>query len=139
MSKDSKTTPKKANLMVHAKKDSSLITLSQKSLEDSNFTLVSYAKKNRAGTACSQKNNETPFEYVTMWQFKVFQQKIAPILQLIVNGVESKDHPFIQNWPNATTGSNKITVNSTFRMVAKVLNLQDIMITDDFYSYCTWH
>jgi len=62
---------------------------------------------------------------VKIWKFKDFQQIIVPIIQKIIENQDSKSHPFIQWWLNATKGPTRVTVTSTFRS-AKAFSLKDL-------------
>jgi hypothetical protein len=85
MAKQTEITLKKTNLTVQILDSMESIGATTKaSLDDSDFTLVSYAKKNRATTARTKeqggKNDKGAPQAVTTYKFKDFQQKLIPII-----------------------------------------------------------
>jgi hypothetical protein len=116
--------------------------------EDSDFTLVSYARQTRDLTAhAAAKMNsgtkstitieskhdtvssasETSFmQSASSWRFMEFQRQLVPVIQELIADCSNPDHPFIRKWINATTGPKKMTRDSNFTTVAKALELKGI-------------
>jgi hypothetical protein len=96
--------------------------------DDSDFTLVSYGKKTRAGAAQEKpvQTEDKDMQTASAWCFKEFQQQLIPVIQDLIAECSNQDHPFIQRWLHVTSGSSKITRDSTFRAVADAFNLKDI-------------
>jgi hypothetical protein len=126
-------TPKKNNLNNPTTTSASASISSLTTMADeSAFTLVSYGKKTRASAV--QENTkqssveiaEKDMQTVSAWRFKEFQQQLFPVIQDLIAECSNQDHPFVQRWIHATSGSSKITRDSTFRAVADALNLKDI-------------
>jgi len=95
-------TPRKNNLTTGGTDSSSSIAESSgtRDVIDSDFTLVSYTKKNRAAAACSNQSQTTTktveMQTVTSWQFKNFQRTIVEIIETIATSTAVAGHPFIQ-------------------------------------------
>lgn len=114
---------------------SSSAKLATNTVDESEFTLVSYSKKARASmvhtkqsadTNASEKSSikSTPsvvMQMVTTWQFKSFQQLIVPVIEKLIDSETHTNHPFTRRWL-----STKITATSTLRTVMKELNLKTI-------------
>jgi hypothetical protein len=126
-------TPKKNNLnnLTTTSASASISSLTTMA-DDSAFTLVSYGKKTRASAVqentkqSSMEIAEKDMQTVSAWRFKEFQQQLFPAIQDLIAECSNQDHPFIQRWIHATSGSSKINRDSTFRAVADALNLKDI-------------
>jgi hypothetical protein len=96
-------TPRKNNLTTGGTDSSSSIAESSGTRDviyNSDFTLVSYTKKNRAAAARSNQSQTTTktveMQTVTSWQFKNFQRTIVEIIETIATSNAVAGHPFIQ-------------------------------------------
>jgi hypothetical protein len=123
----SKATPKRLNTAARPSDQKATKSAS----DDSSFTLVSYQKKHGATsrvTRASTKNepNDREFQEATIGHFKKFQEKIFPILEQIFNCMKPQEHPFHTRWARVQQGTLKMDTSSTFRSVAKALDLRDL-------------
>jgi hypothetical protein len=138
-----KSTPTKDNLS--SKKInavSSETTSSESTMDDQNFTVVSYSRKARGnaqdetnnGNTLSQSKLSKKFKMAAGWFFGEFQKEIFELIQYVITKNTVQDHPFTLRWINATTGSNKLGPNTSFRAVKRILNLQNIQEYRRFIS-----
>jgi hypothetical protein len=106
----------------------------KQNVDNDNFTMVSYKKKGQpARTATGTSTTTTRATaaakindaiLVTLATFATFHYRVFPILEQIANQQELQNNPFVQKCRKATTqGSNKVTATSTFRVIAKALQL----------------
>jgi hypothetical protein len=101
---------------------------------DDNFTMVSYKKRGttpratptravstRAHTAASQLNNASTLSMAT---FSRFHEQVYRLIMDLAQRNTRSDAPFYQKWKAITTlDSNKVTATSSFRVVAKALQI----------------
>jgi hypothetical protein len=128
-----KSTPTKDNLSSKKINAVSLETTSSEStMDDQNYTVVSYSRKARGnaqdettiGNTLSQSKLSKKFKMAAGWFFGEFQKEIFELIQYVITKNTGQDHPFTLRWINATTGSNKLGPNTSFRAVKRILNLQ---------------
>jgi len=86
--------------------------------DDSDFTLVSYGKKTRAGAAQEKpvQTEDKDMQTASAWRFKEFQQQLIPVIQDLIAECSNQDHPFIQRWLHVTSGSSKILEIAPFEL-----------------------
>jgi ATP-dependent phosphoenolpyruvate carboxykinase len=98
-----KSTPTKDNLS--SKKTnavSSETTSSESTMDDQNFTVVSYSRKARdnahtgttSSNTLSQSKLSKKFKMAAGWYFGEFQKKIFELIQYVITKNTVQDHPF---------------------------------------------